>query len=182
MVNKQKALENKRRFYVKQRELGLCLECTNKVKPNCSRCEACLTRRQARGVERKEWAIQNGMCSHCISIPTLLGHKMCEQCYYRDISHKHFKTGKYWAQLKSKFATQSGKCALSGCDLIIGVNAELDHINPSSRGGESELDNVQWVLCVVNRMKDHMTETEFFGLVEKLYHTMKGQGDIDLLL
>ena len=71
---------------------------------------------------------------------------------------------------------QDEKCALSGCCLTLGVNAELDHINPSSRGGESELDNVQWVLCVVNRMKYHMTETEFFTLVERLYLTMKGTG------
>jgi len=56
----------------------------------------------------------------------------------------------------------------------MGVDAELDHIIPSSRGGSDEPSNTQWVLCVVNRMKDHMLQPEFFGLVEKLYFTMKG--------
>ena len=175
-MDKQKAVETKRRFYIKQRELGLCLECTNKVKPNCTRCEACLTRRQQRTAERKEVATQNGMCSHCIIRDRIPGNSLCEQCYYQTVSYRHLNTTKCWRQLRDKFMAQDEKCALSGCCLTLGVNAELDHINPSSRGGESELDNVQWVLCVVNRMKYHMTETEFFTLVERLYLTMKGTG------
>ena len=58
--------------------------------------------------------------------------------------------------------------------MTLGKNAELDHITPSSREGSDDPANTQWVLCVVNRMKDHMLESEFFGIVESLYLTMKG--------
>jgi hypothetical protein len=179
-MDKQKAIEAKRRFHAKQRELGLCLECTNQVKLNCSRCETCLIRRQRNSVERKALALECNLCTHCVIRSALGGNRLCEQCYYQSVSHKHFKTGKFWKELKTLFEKQDGKCALSGFQLSIGVDADLDHILPSFRGGSSGLDNVQWVLRVVNQMKTHSTEKEFFSLVESLYFTMKGKETSEL--
>ncbi len=102
-----------------------------------------------------------------------VSNQLCADCYFRKVSYAHFGTKNHWRQLKDLFESQNGRCALSGVSLTLGVDVELDHIKPSSREGTDSLDNVQWVLCVVNRMKDHMLESEFFGLVEKLYHTMK---------
>ena len=57
--------------------------------------------------------------------------------------------------------------------MSLGKNCELDHIVPISRGGSNTPDNTQWVLMVCNRMKDNLTEQEFFELVKKIYITME---------
>ena len=73
----------------------------------------------------------------------------------------------------AKFEEQGGKCAISGIQMTMGKDAELDHIIPAFRGGQNALENIQWVLKVCNRMKDSMLEEEFFELIEKIYNSMK---------
>jgi len=165
--------EIRNRFIALHKEQGLCTECSNPVEAGNLRCTACLTRRAKKQKERKSLALSEGKCRICLKVPALPTSRYCVDCYLRRVSFAHFKTETHWKRLKAQYEAQQGKCALSGVELTLGDNAELDHIKPSSRGGSDELDNVQWVLCVVNRMKDHLLESEFFGLIEKLYHTMK---------
>src|SRR5208283_3738293 len=66
--------------------------------------------------------------------------------------------------LIEKLETQNYKCALSDIQLVPGVNASIDHICPVSKGGTSELDNLQWVLLPLNRGKGNLTADEFVEL------------------
>ena len=167
-----------REFRDAHRRAGLCLDCNKSPTTGKSRCSACIEKRRLNEQKRMAQAESLGYCAKCLSQPKLNVHRFCEDCYFKSIAFKRLGASKHWRAIQQKFQDQHGRCALSGVQLTLGVDAELDHIMPSSRKGSDNLDNVQWVLCVVNRMKDHMLESEFFGLIEKLYHTMKeSQGE-----
>jgi hypothetical protein len=59
-----------------------------------------------------------------------------------------------------KLRQQGNRCALSG-ELIDHQNCEIDHIVPVSRGGSSDIENLQFVSKRMNRMKGTMTNEEF---------------------
>lgn len=63
-------------------------------------------------------------------------------------------------ELLKKLEQQGNRCALSG-EPIDDKNSEIDHIIPVSRGGSSEIENLQWVTRKINRMKHTMTNEEF---------------------
>ena len=48
---------------------------------------------------------------------------------------------------------QNYKCAITGDNLELGVNASLDHIVEKCNGGSCELDNLQWVTKKANNSK-----------------------------
>jgi CRISPR/Cas system Type II protein with McrA/HNH and RuvC-like nuclease domain len=101
------------------------------------------------------------------------GSSLCALCYCKEIAYHRLGTRTHAAVLLERFTQQGGKCALSGSEIFLGRDAELDHIVPRARGGSDSPENTQWVLCVVNRMKDHLLEDEFFDLIKRLYTTMK---------
>lgn len=72
--------------------------------------------------------------------------------------------------LATKWKTQKGLCALSGIKLTRD-NAEIDHIIPISRGGQSVMDNLRWVMKDVNRAKQGLLDPEFFDLIKKIINT-----------
>lgn len=171
--NRQKERVNKQNFYDAHRSQGLCLECVNPVAEGKARCEACLTRRRAKRKERLTQATETGKCGSCCTLEAIQGNRLCVKCYLRSISVSHFGTTRLWEQLLHKFNEQNSRCALSGFPLTLGVDAELDPILPKGIGGSELIANTQWVLHVVNRMKDKLLEDDFFGLIEGLYQTMK---------
>lgn len=73
------------------------------------------------------------------------------------------------------FLKQKGKCALSGVDIGFSnsgrsmarakITASLDRID-SSKG--YEIDNVQWVHKVINRIKHNLSDEEFFYWCNKV--------------
>jgi hypothetical protein len=173
MDKKARHTANKRRFLAKQRSLGLCLECVNPAAKGSSRCPGCLSRRKLKREESLRIAIEDGKCVRCYKRSPLPGNRMCRDCYLRDVSIRHFGTASLRGTLLDKFEAQDGRCALSGCVLTMGENADLDHIMPVSRGGNRGIENTQWVLAAVNKFKNNMTEEELFPLVVSLYWTMK---------
>lgn len=175
MSTHKNSLQNKQAFIAKQKAAGLCLECINPVAGGRSRCDACLKRRNDKRVEQKAAAVAGGVCIYCFKHPAIIGHSHCRMCYCRRVSYSHFGTTTQWKSLLTLWDTQGGLCALSGAAMTLGVDAELDHIIPTSRGGSEGVENTQWVLMVCNRMKDNLTEGELFGLVERIYHTMKAK-------
>jgi 5-methylcytosine-specific restriction endonuclease McrA len=64
--------------------------------------------------------------------------------------------------LWSLWKKQRGRCALTGRKLD--RTAHLDHKLPKSRGGQSTLDNLQWLCSDANYLKRHMTNKEFLSL------------------
>lgn len=55
---------------------------------------------------------------------------------------------------------QSYRCALSGWELTP-ETAQIDHKDPVSKGGKTELANLQWLHEKINRMKGSMSQEEF---------------------
>lgn len=173
MTEAQKNYARVKKYQDEHRLQGLCVQCPAIAVTGKTRCLRCLERRASIRKSRRETAKAEGFCYQCHTSLTLPDNLLCEDCYFERISYDRLGSLKHWQIIKQRFYEQEGRCALSGIGLTLGKDAELDHIMPSSRNGSNKPCNVQWVLCVVNRMKDHMLETEFFGLVESLYHTMK---------
>jgi 5-methylcytosine-specific restriction endonuclease McrA len=68
-----------------------------------------------------------------------------------------------WKELEDLWIKQDGICPYTGSKLILGVDASLDHILPSSRFPEHrhDINNVEWVHYRVNEMKKDWTKEEF---------------------
>ena len=173
MTEAQKNYARVKKYQDEHRQQGLCVQCPAPAVSGKVRCADCLKRRATIRKSGRHEAELLGMCYQCHTATSLSDHRMCEDCYFKHTAKHRMGTSKHWQEIKRKFYLQESKCALSGVPIVLGKNAELDHITPSARDGSDDITNVQWVLCVVNRMKDHMLESEFFGLVENLYHTMK---------
>jgi hypothetical protein len=171
----EKWRENKRNFLKRQREKGLCLECVNPVMKGKSRCENHILARQQKEAQNRLDAASNGLCYYCYKSPKMEHHKTCETCYLKRVSLRHFGTMRFGEELKKMFQSQNGKCALSGLPIVIGQNADLDHITPKLQGGRDELNNVQWVLDIVNNFKSGMLEKDFFNLIQNIYETMRSR-------
>ena len=70
--------------------------------------------------------------------------------------------------LKAKLESQRFRCALSGEEIMPGVNASMDHVVPVSRGGALGVENVQWVSIRVNKMKGDMLPDQFLSLCKAI--------------
>ncbi len=65
-------------------------------------------------------------------------------------------------ELAATWRAQRGRCALTGRQLD--RLAELDHIQPKSRGGSDAKENLRWVCHEVNFSKRDLTDDEFYKL------------------
>ena len=162
--------ENRKNFIKRHKEMGLCIECTNKVEKGHTRCQECLKRKADWTSKKRKEAIAQGLCRYCLKESASMRSQLCKKCYLKDTSSRHFGTTKYWVNLQRLFEKQKEQCACSGVSLVLGENTELDHIIPTSTNGENSLNNVQWVLDKVNRIKNNMTQDEFVDLVTKIYN------------
>lgn len=147
--------------YQKRKALGLCVRCGKKARTNKVHCQNCHNAYQAR----------TAGCQECNSTkaPLLPGVKVCEICYFKKASRRYFGNVSYWQELKNKFQEQKGHCAYSGRNLILGSNAQLDHIVPQSHGGPHSIANLQWVDGRINKLKSYFSQTEFLTLVKEIY-------------
>ena len=93
--------------------------------------------------------------------------QFCEYHFLCDLARKRLgigiKTG--GLALKEKLDAQNYCCAYTNEPLVLGKNAQLDHILPVSRFPElrGDLDNVEWVAAKVNHAKNAMTKDEFLA-------------------
>lgn len=91
---------------------------------------------------------------------------LCADCWFKNRSKWSTGTSANWIALKSLMEDQGYRCAYTGIDLVIGVNASIDHIIPVSAGGKREVKNIQWVDGLINRMKTNMSHDEFLQTVK----------------
>jgi 5-methylcytosine-specific restriction endonuclease McrA len=63
-------------------------------------------------------------------------------------------------ELMTLIERQGFRCALSGVRLDP-EHAVIDHIVPVSKGGDNEIENLQWVHTVANKMKGNMSNESF---------------------
>jgi 5-methylcytosine-specific restriction endonuclease McrA len=98
----------------------------------------------------------------------LFSKNLCEKCYFKTYSNRHFKTYKLWEELREIWIKQNKKCPYTGYDLNAGCMT-LDHIVPLSKDGKNVLENLQWLYAPLNTMKLDLTEDEFFDLIKRIY-------------
>jgi 5-methylcytosine-specific restriction endonuclease McrA len=77
------------------------------------------------------------------------------------------------SELLELIAKQDYKCALTGECLKDPSAAELDHCIPLNLGGTNKIDNLQWVLKSINRMKGTLPQAEFIELCKKVANFSK---------
>ena len=155
---------------VKFQELGLCVKC-GKSKPegDHTKCNECLDSQMKAYRKRLEsHKTENRQCLDC-GEPTVPNGGRCRVCYVKRVSVKRTGSVKNWELLDDKFDKQNGVCPYTGRSLMIGVDADLDHIKPSSCGGTNDLENFQWIFHKANQMKWNYPEEEFLGLVKEIY-------------
>jgi hypothetical protein len=61
---------------------------------------------------------------------------------------------------------QDYKCAYTGVNLVLGVNAQLDHKTPIELGGSNDPSNLHWVDKEINRMKGKHSHNEFIQICQ----------------
>jgi len=75
------------------------------------------------------------------------------------------KCNDYTQIMLDRLKQQDYKCPYTGEQIILGINAHLDHIKPKSRFPElaTDLNNIEWVSAVINHAKADMTKEEFLS-------------------
>lgn len=142
---------------------GLCHFC-GKESPSL-RCESCAISHSLHRKERRKFFKEKGLCAEC-GKEKLCHCVCCVDCYMASASKQNLGTTKHRHELKERFFAEGSKCFYTGKELILGVNASLDHMNPVSRFGESANvpENLVWCDRAVNEAKKSMTKEEFIGL------------------
>jgi hypothetical protein len=153
----------------KKREIGLCIKCgTRKATTPHVKCDVCLNK------QKKYWHTltnkrqKNKLCIDCGGTRSYHG-KFCETCYLKKRAIKFFSDVTKWVELKNLFVKQNGKCPYTGRLLTIGVDAELDHIVAKSKGGDENINNLQWTYAPVNTMKWNWNESDFLTTIKEIY-------------
>lgn len=92
----------------------------------------------------------------------------CEFHWFQQAAHRSgLPAGAEWIErLRTKLIAQDYKCAYTGKTLVVGLNASVDHKNPSARFPDQRdaLKNLEWVDVEVNRAKRCLTKEEFIDL------------------
>ncbi len=135
---------------------GFCT-CGNKLEGK-QRCNVCSSKAYLVGKSRRKLYISKGLC-YCGGRP-LSGRKQCSKCWLRSIANSHKVTPK---DLLNLWDQQFGLCALTGETLVMGDNASIDHKIPISRGGSSDIKNLQWVTKIANGVKTDLTPEELIS-------------------
>ena len=128
------------------------------------------------GYNRKwsEKQTANGMCIFCKN-PKLKHSKLCEKCYFKLTAQNTLKDRRLANDIQNLFYLQGGRCFITGDELVLGLNAGLDHLEPKSKSPHliSEITNVRWVDRAINTAKGNLTIDEFIDmctLVAKRHH------------
>lgn len=71
-----------------------------------------------------------------------------------------------WMEIEDLLVKQNYRCAYTGRELVLGMNASIDHKLPRSLypGLLNDVSNLEWVDLEVNRAKRTMTRDQFIAL------------------
>jgi hypothetical protein len=186
---------NRNKFKIKPEDL-LCSKCsdfkpfTSEYFPISSRyrfglayvCKICEAKRKSKQTKcnrahansiSKQWQKTNrnkGLCIKCNQERLPNSNYFCEKHYFQNLSHKHLGTKKRWHELRFLLEMQQYKCAYTGIDLILGLNASVDHIKCKVNHPElyNNITNLCWADFDVNLMKREHDKDRFLELCEKV--------------
>lgn len=163
-----------------RRAAGLCTHCPptdlKPARPGRATCAGCVARSSATYHQNRTRRQAAGLCFRCAKSPPLPSAVtgLCDFCFCRRLSQSHFNGLRGQAikdcatALLDLFRAQGGQCAYTGRLLTLGVDAEVDHIHPLSKGGSTHISNLQWVCGVVNQMKYDLLESEFLAICQSV--------------
>ena len=153
---------------------GICRRChkdpvtkENNFNTNSVYCSKCLKLVSSKLICRSKENVVRGLCK--CGLKRAGKTKLC---------FKHLITSKLRRALKrgptkierqlivDKLSSLDHKCAYSGKELVMGVNATLDHIIPISKNGERSINNLTWADDSVNRAKRAMLVPEFLEMCQ----------------
>lgn len=113
---------------------------------------------------RKQYCFENKICfnrSMSCKEQAISTHTMCEYHIFEEYAHRHLKNDSRWKELSDLFYSQNQLCYLSGKKLVLGVNASLDHIVPTSKGGSfDDIKNLAWMDSDINYAKNNLSNEE----------------------
>ena len=157
----------------KMMSLSLCTCCGKFPLKSKKLCQFCLEKFKNNRKLRDEIRKNDKLCFVCGKNEPIDNHKICETCCIKRAASHNLKDTSKWTELFDLLKKQNYLCPFTGRKLIIGINAELDHIIPRAKGGEDKIENMQWVCAEINKMKlDHFTE-DFLSLVVEVYKYKK---------
>lgn len=151
------------RTRVEQGKCGICGHERDAETVYCSTCREKQAKRQQSVYARR---LANACCHRCGQSLGEARGKTCIPCSLKSIARKRLGNEARWEELLTLFEKQEKRCAISGQQLMFGLNASLDHKLATSRGGTHDLQNLQWVTKQVNEAKNSHSETE---LIEMCY-------------
>lgn len=163
----KRCVASKRRASVaKLRAAGCCVDCGGPQRhAGAPKCERCHERHKTHVAALRRRRIDAGLCSSAgCPAPQVPGGTRCTRCALKAIVRLNLGGARTPDELLRLFAEQSGRCALTGRALTIGVNASIDHVHQKSNGGGHELSNLRWVLTAANIARAKMTDDEFIAM------------------
>lgn len=164
----------------KKIQVGICIKCSEPAISGKTMCHKHLAASSARKALIREQRALKGLCMECGLRPLIvrenhMTQQSCEICYLKKTSRDHLKNGGRWLELGDLFIKQKGKCPYTGRNLVLGVSTSLDHRIPKALNGTNDLDNLQWVLPIINAMKWDNSESDFISLVLEVAEHRKSQ-------
>lgn len=148
-------------YFAKRHEAGLCRVCDKQRLPTRVFCDSCLIEWNAKTEARREARRAAGLCTRCTQ-PALRPSDFCRLHYLKKTARNHLGSTTKWTVLNDKWEEQNGRCAYTGVQLTLGVDAEIDHIVPRSRSGPDHEDNLVWISHTFNQIKRALTVLELY--------------------
>ena len=151
------------------KEQGKCVKCGGERDSERVKCGSCRELAKKTYERAKKRCKDRNLCLDCGKWFCLDGNARCKICYLKRVAHKRLGSTSKWKEIDGLFEQQSGLCPYTGIPLQLGLNAELDHKVPKSKGGTDDVLNLQWVYSKVNTMKWNNDEGDFLSLVKLVY-------------
>lgn len=92
----------------------------------------------------------------------------CPFEWYAQKYRSYYRVPLTAADLQSLWELQRGCCGLTGREMTLVSDAELDHIVPTSRNGGFGIANLRWTCRSANRAKHNLTDEEFIALCSEV--------------
>lgn len=113
--------------------------------------------------------LSNNQCKYC-SEPKLSKSVWCYVHWFKDAAVRHLKDSNLGINLINLYEKQNRRCVYTGVQLIPNNNMSLDHIKPRYKYPElkHDINNVQWVHCDINTMKNKFCHEKFVKLCKHI--------------
>lgn len=161
-MNKNNIFSNKKRLMRLANKI--CTKCGIKLNTNNTLCGKCLEKMKIVNKIRHDNCMLTGQCTKCknLALPHIT---LCESCWFKTKSRRITGSSSNANIIKELLIKQEYKCTYTNKQLIIGINASIDHKIPISLGGSSSIENLHWVDRRINTAKRNLTHDEFKAMI-----------------